>query len=87
MRAPRSTRDAARWSRAGVGAMGPGTSPQGNRFKTAPAPSAKPAPLFPDRGFLACDSPESGRAEVYVRSFPEGDQRLQLSTGGGQLPI
>ena len=27
---------------------------------------------------------KSGRMEVFVRPFPEGDQRIQVSTGGGE---
>jgi len=25
--------------------------------------------------------------EVYVRPFPEGDQRIQVSSSGGQMPV
>ena len=31
-------------------------------------------------------SNESGRNQVYVRSFPDGDRRLQVSTDGGTQP-
>jgi hypothetical protein len=31
-------------------------------------------------------SNESGRNEIYVRSFPDGDRRLQVSTDGGTQP-
>ena len=42
----------------------------------------------PDGRFLAYDSNESGRAEVYVRPYPRvSDGRWQVSTGGGTAPL
>jgi hypothetical protein len=35
---------------------------------------------------IAYTSDETGRYEVYVRSFPEGSQKWQISTDGGFLP-
>jgi serine/threonine-protein kinase len=43
--------------------------------------------LSPDGRWLAYHSDESGRDEVYVRSFPEPDQKLQISTKGGTWPV
>ena len=40
----------------------------------------------PDGRFIAYTSNESGRDQVYVRSFPSGDQRWQISTDGGLEP-
>jgi Tol biopolymer transport system component len=40
----------------------------------------------PDSRWLAYDSDESGRSEVYVQSFPEPATRLQISTAGGTQP-
>ena len=37
----------------------------------------------PDEKSVAIVSNESGRAEVFVQSFPEGRGRTQVSTGGG----
>ena len=42
--------------------------------------------LSPDGRFLAYESDESGRYEVYVRPFPEGGGREQVSTKGGRQP-
>jgi hypothetical protein len=42
--------------------------------------------LSSDGKWLANVSNESGRNQVYVRSFPDGDQRLQVSTDGGTQP-
>ena len=45
------------------------------------------SPRFsPDGKWVALDSDESGRSEVYVRSFPDGAARVQISAGGGTSP-
>ena len=44
--------------------------------------------VSPDGRWLAYDSNESGRAEIYVRPFPDVDRgRWQVSTGGGAWPL
>jgi eukaryotic-like serine/threonine-protein kinase len=60
--------------------------------------SAKPVPflktpfaeilpnLSPDGRFLAYQSDESGRAETYVQTFPEGGGKWQISSAGGLEP-
>jgi hypothetical protein len=42
--------------------------------------------LSPDGRWLAYASDETGRYEVYVRSFPQPGSRFQISTGGGWEP-
>jgi len=42
--------------------------------------------LSSDAKWLVYVSNESGRNQVYVRSFPDGDRRLQVSTDGGTQP-
>jgi hypothetical protein len=42
--------------------------------------------ISPDGRWLAYASDESGRNEVYVRRYPEGDERAQVSVGGGGWP-
>jgi len=42
--------------------------------------------LSPDGRFLAYSSDESGRVEIYVRPFPDGDGKWQASVNGGELP-
>ena len=37
--------------------------------------------------WLAYQSNESGRFEVYIRSFPEGDHTIQVSNSGGLAPV
>jgi Tol biopolymer transport system component/tRNA A-37 threonylcarbamoyl transferase component Bud32 len=42
--------------------------------------------LSPDGRWLAYVSDESGREEVFVRSFPDLERKWQVSTGGGRRP-
>jgi Tol biopolymer transport system component len=39
-----------------------------------------------DGRFLAYSSNESGRDEIYVQTFPDGDQRFTVSVEGGSHP-
>jgi Tol biopolymer transport system component len=43
--------------------------------------------LSPDGKWLAYQSNESGRFEIYVVAFPQGDRKRQISTEGGFSPI
>ena len=45
-----------------------------------------PARFSPDGRWMAYDSPESGRREIYVVPFPPGEGRWQISTEGGRFP-
>jgi Tol biopolymer transport system component len=46
------------------------------------------APAFsPDGKWVALVSRESGRNEVYVRSFPDPSSKLQVSASGGTQPV
>jgi Tol biopolymer transport system component len=45
------------------------------------------AKLSPDGQSLLYVSDESGQPEVYVRTFPIGSDRVQVSTNGGSMPI
>jgi hypothetical protein len=42
--------------------------------------------VSPDGRWLAYASDESGRAEVYVQSFPDGGDRIQVSSDSGDEP-
>ena len=42
--------------------------------------------LSPDGRFLAFQSNESGRHEIYVQEFPEARSKWQVSTSGGREP-
>ena len=76
-----------------------GSGPSGNFLKMPLAAGAQTSPLFASRtwgmtasfspagDFLAYESPEMGRSEVFVRPYPHGDQRVQISTGGGTSPV
>jgi dipeptidyl aminopeptidase/acylaminoacyl peptidase len=43
--------------------------------------------VSPDGRYLAYQSDESGRREIYVRSYPSGPRKWQVSTGGGVSPV
>jgi eukaryotic-like serine/threonine-protein kinase len=43
--------------------------------------------LSPDGRWLAYESNESKRDEIYVVSFPQPTQKVQISTDGGQAPV
>ena len=54
-------------------------------FLDAPFDAVSPD-LSPDAKFLAYESNESGRYEVYVQPFPQGGAKWQVSTSGGRQP-
>jgi eukaryotic-like serine/threonine-protein kinase len=41
----------------------------------------------PDGRFIAYSSDESGRREIYLRSYPEVNTRVQISVAGGNRPV
>jgi serine/threonine-protein kinase len=45
------------------------------------------AEVSPDTRWIAYTSDESGRTEVYVRSFPGAGNRVQVSSEGGSSPL
>jgi serine/threonine protein kinase len=54
-------------------------------FQVTPAIQLSPQ-FSPDGHFVAYQSDESGRFEVYVRPFPPGDAKWTISTNGGTAP-
>src|SRR5206468_11187376 len=42
--------------------------------------------VSPDAKWIAYESRESGRHEVFIHSFPDGAAKLQVSTNGGDSP-
>jgi Tol biopolymer transport system component len=54
-------------------------------FLRTPANEALPQ-FSPSGDYVAYQSTESGRWEVLVRPFPEGDERWQVSVDGGERP-
>jgi serine/threonine protein kinase/WD40 repeat protein len=49
--------------------------------------SESAARISPDGKWMAYQSDESGRLEVYLRSFPGLEAKVQVSTGGGEQPV
>jgi len=41
----------------------------------------------PDRKWVALNSDETGRWEIYLAAYPSLEQRIQISTGGGEEPL
>ncbi len=54
-------------------------------FVEGPATEGEPR-ISPDGSFVAYVSDESGRNELYVRRFPSGEGRSQISTDGARFP-
>jgi len=59
---------------------------QPRRFLQTPTDEGGPA-ISPSGRLLAYHSDESGQIEVYVRSFPDGGSKVQVSSGGGWDPV
>ena len=64
----------------------PGVDSAPHPFLVTAFDESTPA-LAPDGRWLAYTSDESGRDEVYVRPFPAGGGRWQISTEGGTEPL
>ena len=77
------------------------TAEQGQRFGlwyVATSEGSKPAPFLvtprdvsspefsPDGNYVAYVSDESGHDEVYIKPFPNGEGKWQVSVGGGAVP-
>jgi hypothetical protein len=56
-----------------------------NSLVASPAFEAWPR-LSPDGKYFAYESDESGSTEVYLKRFPQGEGRWQVSVGGGWWP-
>ncbi len=55
-------------------------------FLQTPAYEGEPA-ISPNGRVVAYESDESGQVEVYLRSFPDGGSKIQVSSGGGFNPV
>jgi serine/threonine-protein kinase len=66
----------------------PGTDSVPVPLVASPKFEERAATLSPDGRFIAYQSDESGRDEIYVRPFPKTDGgRWQVSTAGGEEPL
>jgi serine/threonine-protein kinase len=63
-----------------------GADPETQPFLATEFDEDQPA-LSPDGRWIAYASDESGRFEVYVREYPGGANKLQVSSGGGLNPL
>jgi len=69
-------------------ALRPGTDSTPVPIVASPKFEERAGTLSPDGRFIAYQSDETGRDEVYVRPFPNADDgRWQLSTAGGSEPL
>lgn len=68
-----------------VSIVTPGGQPVVEPWLTGPAQEFSPA-FSPDGRWIAYQSDESGRAEIYVQGYPTGD-RLAVSVAGGRSPV
>jgi dipeptidyl aminopeptidase/acylaminoacyl peptidase len=62
-----------------------GDKPQAVPLLQTPADERNPQ-ISPDGHWLAYSSNETGRSEIYVRPFPQGPGRIQVSVDGGVYP-
>jgi Tol biopolymer transport system component len=52
------------------------------------SPANESAPAFsPDGNWLAYESDQSGRGEIYITGFPKAGAQYQVSTNGGERPV
>ena len=59
----------------------------GERTPVLVTRSADRARFSPDVQWVAYESTETGRTEVYVQSFPDATGKTQISTAGGMAPL
>ena len=59
--------------------------PEPTVFLQTPAREREPQ-LSPDGRYLAYSSDESGRSEIYLKKFPGGEGKWQVSVDGGRYP-
>ncbi|MEO8576731.1 MAG: LpqB family beta-propeller domain-containing protein [Gemmatimonadales bacterium] len=62
------------------------STPVGVSYMGSPANESAPS-FSPDSRWVAFSSDESGRSEIYVRSYPDPSARVQISNAGGTEPV
>jgi eukaryotic-like serine/threonine-protein kinase len=68
-----------------AGKLAPGASPRPYTYNRGSF-KKRSARFSPDDHWVAYQSDDSGRAEIYVQAFPEPGQRIPISAGGGTFP-
>jgi len=76
---PKTGRDL--WTRSPDGTLSPVRVTGFNEYAAQFSPGGTGGPRW-----IAYASDESGRSEIYVQSYPGGEQRIPVSTGGGMRP-
>ena len=61
-------------------------APAARQFVKTPANEGSPA-ISPDSKWIAYQSNDSGRFEIFVRSFPDGQAVTRISNDGGLSPV
>jgi eukaryotic-like serine/threonine-protein kinase len=70
------------WTRSPDGTLSPVRVTGFNEYAAQFSPGGAAGPRW-----IAYASDESGRSEIYVQSYPGGEQRIPVSTGGGTRPV
>jgi Tol biopolymer transport system component len=80
------------WSPDGRAILGRGSTDllvvqvDGSGIDTVTTDHVESAGFSPDGRWLAYDSRETGRSEIYVTSYPDRAAKYQVSTHGGRMP-
>ncbi|MDA2925363.1 protein kinase [Acidobacteria bacterium AH-259-L09] len=75
------------WSRGTIGFVSTGRQPEVNWLEPPPGVRYWATAFSPDGRWVAYNSNETGQYEIWIRSFPDGDQVQQISTEGGIEPV
>ena len=75
------------FSRGRIGFVSTGREPEVDWLEPPSGVSFLGPTFSPDGQWVAYSSDETGQREVWVRSFPDGEQVQQISTDGGGEPV
>jgi len=73
--------------RGSIGFVSTGREPEVDWMRPPPGVQYWGSTFSPDGRWVAYKSDETGQSEIWVRSFPDGEQVHQVSTGGGMEPV
>jgi hypothetical protein len=75
------------FSRGRIGFVSTGREPEIDWLEPPSGVSFLGPTFSPDGQWVAYYSDQTGQREIWVRSFPDGDQVYQISTDGGNAPV